>query len=326
MFLEWRGYVYIRVVIEIERRLTRPRYMSRPLTISLHHLHGRGNSLRSHGIGRHTLLLVHACRSLCGSAGHIDSVTGLRGKIKLLLFLRLQHGNDVRLGDGASGSALRIVRKHNLNLNTEHTLLELDVAGGLVDVVVGGVTGGDHVSVLELHRLGTLGTQLTGNDDFATLGLVLHDEAENAVASAADGDALHKLVAKGLGLSHSAEPTVLYLLGVEGNGSLGHIETLLDKRGKLADAPALLADDVLRAGGLDDDLSAADRSSNLDTRVSILSQLAGEELVELGVEDTVLDELLFLGDVGDLDLLVGLRVHGRCCCCYRCSLRLQWPP
>lgn len=44
-------------------------------------------------------------------------------------------------------------------------------------------------------------------------------------------------------------------------------------------------------GGLDDDLGAQGRNTDLDARVTILSQLALEELVQLGVEDTVSDEL-----------------------------------
>lgn len=36
--------------------------------------------------------------------------------------------------------------------------------------------------------------------------------------------------------------------------------------------------------------------ANLHTRVTLLSQLAGEELVQLGIENTVGDELATLGD------------------------------
>lgn len=51
-------------------------------------------------------------------------------------------------------------------------------------------------------------------------------------------------------------------------------------------------------GGADDDVGDGGGHADLDTRVSLLSQLALEELVQLGVEDTVGDELSALGKVG----------------------------
>ena len=67
---------------------------------------------------------------------------------------------------------------------------------GRVDVVVDGITGLEHVAVLELHGLGTLGSQFTRDDDFATLGTVLHDVTEDTVACAAHSEAAQQLVAE----------------------------------------------------------------------------------------------------------------------------------
>lgn len=61
----------------------------------------------------------------------------------------------------------------------------------------------------------------------------------------------------------------------------------------------------------DDDVGDSWGDANLDTRVTFLGQLALEELVELGVEDTVGHELAALGDVEAAHGLSwgGLRLH-----------------
>ena len=73
----------------------------------------------------------------------------------------------------------------HLNLDTKDTLTEHDVPNGVVDEVKGRLTGVDHETVRELHRLGTRGTELAGDDNLATLGTGLHDETEDTIASPA---------------------------------------------------------------------------------------------------------------------------------------------
>lgn len=53
----------------------------------------------------------------------------------------------------------------------------------------------------------------------------------------------------------------------------------------------LLTQHVLRPGGTDNDLCAHGGHADLNTRVAILSQLTSQQLVELGVEHTVCNEL-----------------------------------
>ena len=59
-------------------------------------------------------------------------------------------------------------------------------------------------------------------------------------------------------------------------------------------------------------LSAGVSNTDIATRVSLLSQFAGEEFVEFGTEDTVGDELSLFGDLAGHDdeegLLVAVRV------------------
>ena len=204
---------------------------------------------------------------------------------------------------------------------------------GVVDEVNSGLTGVDHETVGELHRLGTGSTELARDDNLATLGTRLHNEAEDTVASAernfnfwpnerkyldspADGKTTEKLVAERLALSIRRETAVLDLLSVELKGVIGELEALLDERGELADAATLLTEDLLGVGSADDDLkrkrgfiavlafpqgktnlSAGVGDTDVAARVTLLGELAGEEVVQLGAEDTVSDELALLADL-----------------------------
>lgn len=85
------------------------------------------------------------------------------------------------------------------------------MTSGAVDEVAGGLTGVDHEAVGELHGLGTGSAQLTGDDNLATLGAALHDEAENTIAGTTDSKTVQKLVAQGLALGDGGQTTVLDL-------------------------------------------------------------------------------------------------------------------
>lgn len=218
-------------------------------------------------------------------------------------FLGLENGDGVGKRLGGAGLALGVGAAHDLDLDSEHTLAEEDVAGGAVDEVASGLAGVDHEAVGELHGLGTGGAQLTGDDDLATLGARLHNKAKDTIAGTTDGETVEELVAQGLALGDGGETAVLDLGGVEGDGVLGELEALLDQGGQLADAAALLAEHLLGVGRADDDVGHGGRDADLDAGVSLLGQLALEELVQLGVEDTVSDELSALRTV-HRDMLV----------------------
>lgn len=214
-----------------------------------------------------------------------------------LLLLGLEDGDGVGESLLGAGLALGVGAAHDLDLDAENTLAEEDVAGGVVDEVLGGLTRVDHEAVGELHGLGASSTELAGDDDLATLGAGLHDEAEDTVAGATDGETVEELVAEGLALGDGGETAVLDLGGVEGDGVLGELEALLDERGELADAAALLAENLLGVGGADDDVGYRGGDADLDAGIALLGQLALEELVELSVEDAIGDELSALGAI-----------------------------
>lgn len=116
--------------------------------------------------------------------------------------------------------------------------------------------------------------------------------------------------------------------GVEGDGVFGELEAFLDERGQFADTAPLLAEDFLGVCCANDyelirnertkvegrwkgrtDISHSRRDANLDTRVTFLCQLALEELVQFGIEDTVCHELPTLGNGGSW-----YRSHTGGCC------------
>jgi len=107
---------------------------------------------------------------------------------------------------GRFGAVLagRIMRQHNLHFNTKNALSKENVANGHIDILLGGVAAVDHQPVNELHRLGSLPTKFPGNDHLAALGARLHDESQDAVAGASDGQTADQLVPERLGLSDGA--------------------------------------------------------------------------------------------------------------------------
>lgn len=211
------------------------------------------------------------------------------------LLLGVEDGDSIGKGGRGAGLALGVGATHDLDLDTEDTLAEQNVTGGAVDEVLGGLTRVDHEAIGELHGLGTGSTELTGDDDLATLGARLHDEAQDTIAGTTDGETVEELVAERLALGDGGQTTVLDLGGVEGDAVLGELEALLDQAGELADAATLLTENLLGVGGTDDDVGDGGGDADFDARVTLLSQLALEELVQLGVENTVGDELSPLG-------------------------------
>jgi hypothetical protein len=165
------------------------------------------------------------------------------------------------------------------------------VTGSVVDEVLCWLTRVDHETISELHALGTSSTQLSGNDNLATLSTTLHDESENSIACSADSQTVEELVSEGFALGDGRETSVLNLGSVERDGVLGELESLLDEGGELTDTSSLLAENFLGVGCADDDVGDGGRDSDFDTRVSLLSQLPLEEFVQFCVENTIGDEL-----------------------------------
>jgi len=191
-----------------------------------------------------------------------------------------------------------VVGKHNLDLKSDNTLSEHNVSDGGVDVLSDGVTSVDHKTVSEFHGLGSLTSQLAGDDDFATLSSRLHDESENTVGGTSDGETTLELVSERFALSDGAETSVGDLFGEELNGAVLDLESLLDQSGQFSDSLGLVSQNVLGSGSENDDFGSLGGDSDFDARVTVLGEFLSEVSVEFSSEDALGDMLSLLGDVG----------------------------
>lgn len=180
-----------------------------------------------------------------------------------------RNGDLVRKRNVWASLSLWVKGSHDLHLDTNDTLTEEDVTAGRVHVVTGWLTGVDHETINKLHGLGTLSTELAGDDDFATLCAVFNNETDDTVARTSDGKSAEELVSEGFALGDGGEATVGDLFGVELDRVLVEVESLLDERSKFTNSTSLFAEDVLGSGGQDDDLGTGWGDTDLNARVAV---------------------------------------------------------
>lgn len=195
---------------------------------------------------------------------------------------------------------------HDLYFKTEDTLTEFDVTDSNINEVVLGLTSGDLVTGVVLLGLGTLSTDLSGDNNLATGGTTTtHDGSHDVVGGHTDGGTVEQLVLKGLDVSGGGE----FLEVGEGlDGKLDlvvfivEVVSLFDEGLDLLNLTGGLVEEVLALGSLDTDLSGHVGGTDLNSGVTFETEGTGEELVKLGLEHSVSDELLLGVDL--LDLLV----------------------
>jgi hypothetical protein len=83
----------------------------------------------------------------------------------------------------------------------------------------------------------------------------------------------------------------------------------LDEGGEFTNSSTLLAEDFLGVGCADDNVGDGGSNSDFYARVSFLGQFTLEELVQLGVEDTICDKLSPLRAVELKCMLVSANCH-----------------
>mmetsp|Transcript_21231 Transcript_21231/g.35283 ORF Transcript_21231/g.35283 Transcript_21231/m.35283 type:complete len:241 (-) Transcript_21231:13-735(-) len=213
--------------------------------------------------------------------------------------------NVIRQDHFSSHLSFRVVPHHDLNFDAEHTLAHEHVAHSFVNVVPLRLTGRDEVPIFEFHCLRSLCTQLATDDDLDTLAVVLHHEAENAVACAPNSESTQEFVSQRLCLCHCASSPVFDPFREEFHAVLRKVVTLLNHSGKLTDAASLISEHLPGLRCADDDLCADGCDANLHTCVAILGQRSHQELVQFGVEDTVCDKLSLLRDLSLIRHIAG---------------------
>lgn len=186
-----------------------------------------------------------------------------------VVVLWLSDFNSIRERSLDTESTSGVVVEHDSDLNTHNTLLEENVSDGFVHVVKSGLTSGNKVSLFVFHTLGSLLSELSGDDDFTTLGTVLKDTLNDGVGTHSDGNTGEELELKRFSLGSSADTLSLDLVNQEFNGILGVVETLLDEGGKFSDLETFGTDDFVNLGGLDSDLSLDGGNSDFNTGVTL---------------------------------------------------------
>jgi len=184
-----------------------------------------------------------------------------------------------QLSSDTSVVAIRIVGKHDSHTDTDRSLSKHNVFNGFSNVGLLGFTTGDHVSLLELHGLGSSTSKFSRNDNLDTLGLsVVHDELEHTVARSSNRKATLQLVANRLGLGSRTQTSGLDLLGknldrVVAFKSVTQLKKLLDVRDFLHNIGSF--------GTFDHNLSALWSGLDFNSSVSIFGEHSLKELVDL---------------------------------------------
>lgn len=97
------------------------------------------------------LLLEGGGHRLCDGGGggfrlEVLGITLLGSALEGLLSLGLLDGDNIREGRGDTVDTLGVIGHHDFDLDADHTLFEVDVAGGGVNVLARTVAGLDHVT------------------------------------------------------------------------------------------------------------------------------------------------------------------------------------
>ncbi|KAF3954035.1 hypothetical protein CMV_020568 [Castanea mollissima] len=121
------------------------------------------------------------------------------------------------------------------------------------------------------------------NNHLTSLCPTFHNKSQYTIARPPNSKTSEKLVSERLSLSNSTKPSVVAVLW--------KLEPFLYHLGWLSDPSSLLTENVLCLCGSDDDLGSHRRNPNLDAGVTVLSELTGQYLVQLGVENSFSYEL-----------------------------------
>ena len=212
-----------------------------------------------------------------------------------LLILSLVDGDHIWLWVTWAIDTLWILSEHDEDADTDDGLLHWDVTDGLSDIVLGWVAGLDHVTLPELHSLGTGGPHLAGDDDLATPSTSVHDEPDDAVGGTAGWHPLDELVPEALELVEGGETTLLDAVDEDLELLVLDEPALHDHEPELLKTAAVVVGELLGVRSLDDDFSAGWGGPNFAAAIALLSEFTGEELVKFGVEEAGLDDSTNLG-------------------------------
>jgi len=203
--------------------------------------------------------------------------------------------NDIREKNRTSVLSCNIIGQHNFDFNSHDSLFEENVSDSFIDVIVSWLTSVDHITLLKFHGFSSLLLEFSGDDDCATTGLSLVDDAtDNGIGGHPDWNLTEQFHFAKLGLGGGAQSFVYYLDDGQFHGVFGIVESLLHQGGQFPDLSSLDTHDFSLFGGSDTDLGLDGGHTNLDSGIAGCGQSLGEEGVQLSVENTVGHEFFLL--------------------------------
>lgn len=106
-----------------------------------------------------------------------DSLGG--DSLFLVLLLDVEKLDVVGERNAGALAVLGVIFLHDLDLDSHHSLFEHNVSHTDVQVVSLGISRRNHISLFEFHGFGSLLGKLSGDDDLASLSLLLIDGLPN---------------------------------------------------------------------------------------------------------------------------------------------------
>lgn len=171
-----------------------------------------------------------------------------------------------------------VVWEHDLDLASHDSLFEEDVSGGNIQVVQLGLSGTDHISLLEFHGLSSLLSHLSGDDDLTSTSTtsILHDSLDDGLSGHSDWDVSLELGLQVLYLGGSAQTSESDWSNSQRQLLILISESLLDQLFEFLDLLSINSEDFLWLNGLDSDFGLINWGlSDFDTSISSLNKSLG---------------------------------------------------
>lgn len=212
---------------------------------------------------------------------------------EVLRILNLWHLDSdlIRKWFGYSLSTADISWQHNLNLESHNSLREVHTSDGMVNIVKFWLTSGDKVTLFVLLNLGSLLSELSGNDDLASSDLFdLHDVSDDEHSSGSDWGLLHHFGLQEFYLSTSWKRLVEDKVKLNDNVSLRESISSLDKLFELVGSLSIGTSGSSSVDNLDGKGKVGGRLLDNKSRISSSNKSSLKELMDFSLEDSVSDE------------------------------------
>jgi hypothetical protein len=163
-----------------------------------------------------------------------------------------------------------------------------------IEEVILWLTSTDHEPFFELHGLGSLLSEFTGDNNLATKGSVSHNSLDDGQSSQSYWYLLKEFVFQGFNLSRGTKTLLKDWFKDDLDGVCGVAESFLEERGEFVEFLSVFSGCGLGFCDIDDDFGLGWSDFNLNTGITSRLKRSLKELMEFSIENTVCDEFSFL--------------------------------